>query len=149
MTRVVYTTAFTAVNSTVKIFENDVILNYSAIYATHNPFWFSQNVHSKYSVVSHFRVVQTQAILFLKSMSEKVGSDIERRWFLNDESLDRLRIDWGWRHSNSKSFYIGCDSFRHWFGCGLPLKLVGDQAHKNSYSKHVVCLVNKTVKTRT
>ena len=26
------------------------------------------------------RVVQTQAILFLKSMSERVGSDIQRRW---------------------------------------------------------------------
>ena len=27
---------------------------------------------------NHIRVVQTQAIFFLKSMSEKVGSDVER-----------------------------------------------------------------------
>ena len=32
------------------------------------------------------KVVQTQAILFLKSMSEMVGSDIERLWSLNDKS---------------------------------------------------------------
>jgi len=37
------------------------------------------------------RVVQTQAILFLKSMSERGGSDIQR--LLNHEFLDRLKID--------------------------------------------------------
>ena len=34
---------------------------------------------------------------------------------LNDEFLDRLRIDWRWRHSNSESLYVGSASFRHWF----------------------------------
>ena len=35
-------------------------------------------------VYSSLRVVQTQVILFLKSISERVGSDIERLWILND-----------------------------------------------------------------
>ena len=29
--------------------------------------------------------------------------------------LYRLKIDWIWRHWNSESFYVGSDSFRHWF----------------------------------
>ena len=44
------------------------------------------------------RVVQTQAILFLKSMSGRVGSesssDKERLWILNDKLyLYRLKVD--------------------------------------------------------
>ena len=40
------------------------------------------------------RVVQTQAILLLKSMSERVGSDMKRLWILNNNSyLYRLKID--------------------------------------------------------
>ena len=35
---------------------------------------------------SILRVVQTQVNLFLKSMSERDGSDIERFWILNDKS---------------------------------------------------------------
>ena len=53
------------------------------------------------------RVVQTEAILFLKSMSDRVGS-VQRLWH-------RMKIDWRWRHWNSVSFYVGSDSFRHWF----------------------------------
>ena len=34
---------------------------------------------------------------------------------LNDEFLDWLKIDWRCRCSNSESFYVGSDSFRHWF----------------------------------
>ena len=33
---------------------------------------------------SHLRVVQTQTILFLKPLSERVGSDIEQHRILND-----------------------------------------------------------------
>ena len=46
--------------------------------------------------------LQTQAILFLKSMSERVGSDIERLWSLSikGELLERLKIDWS--HLNSE-----------------------------------------------
>jgi len=40
---------------------------------------------------------------------------------LNDQFLDRLKIDWRWRHS--ESFYVGSACFRHWFqkqnGLGL------------------------------
>ena len=35
----------------------------------------------------NLRLVQTQAILFLKSKSESVGSDIERLYILNDISF--------------------------------------------------------------
>ena len=38
------------------------------------------------------RVVQTQAILFLKSMSERVGSDLKTTLKSKDEFLDRLKI---------------------------------------------------------
>ena len=61
------------------------------------------------------RVIQTKAILCFKLMSEKVGSDIQRRWnsmmnFLIDyESIeDDVILNW-------ESFYVGSDSFRHWF----------------------------------
>ena len=85
-------------------------------------------------------IVHTQPISFLKSFSERVGSDIERLWIwesspshfiseiifgksrirhttnpkFNAEFLDRLKIDW-WRFSNSESFYVGPNSFRHCF----------------------------------
>ena len=59
-------------------------------------------------------VVQIQAILFLKSMSERFGSDIQRLWnWILNFLIDK--IDWKWRHSKSESFYVGSDSFRHWF----------------------------------
>ena len=61
------------------------------------------------------RVVPTQTILFLQSMLERVGSDIERLWTLNDNSyLNRLKSFWIWCHLNSDSFYVGSDSYRHW-----------------------------------
>ena len=39
----------------------------------------------QFTLVISLRVVQTQAILFLKSMSERVGSDLERllNWIMN------------------------------------------------------------------
>ena len=43
-------------------------------------------------ILEFLRVVQTQAILFLKSMSERGGFDIERLWNLKDNSyLYRLK----------------------------------------------------------
>ena len=59
------------------------------------------------------RVVQTQAILFLKSMSERGGSDIER--LLNDVNVNRFSVDLEIHHSISASLYVGSDSLRHWF----------------------------------
>ena len=59
-------------------------------------------------------VLRTHFIL--KSLSERVGSDIERLWILNDYSfLCWLKIDWIWRHWISESFYVGSDLFRQWF----------------------------------
>ena len=55
------------------------------------------------------REVQTKAILFLKSMSESVGSDILYVTY-NDSEIDR-RL----RFLNSESFYVGSDSIRHLF----------------------------------
>ena len=43
--------------------------------------------------ISFLRVVWTETFLFLKSLSDRVGSDIERLWILNDEFLNRLKID--------------------------------------------------------
>ena len=42
-------------------------------------------------------------------------SRIRQTMMLKNELLDRLEIDWRLRHSNSESFYVGTDSFRHWF----------------------------------
>ena len=50
------------------------------------------------------RVVQTQAILFLKSMSERVGSDIERLWnWISRSTQNRLKMG---SFLNSKSLYV-------------------------------------------
>ena len=38
-----------------------------------------EGVTTKERIKGNLRVVQTQAILFLKSMSQRVGSDIQRR----------------------------------------------------------------------
>ena len=68
-------------------------------------------------------VVQTRTILFSKSMSEKVGSDMKRLWiwmmnfWIESKSIEYL---------NSESFYVSSDFFRHcfekmkWLGPGLP-----------------------------
>ena len=51
------------------------------------------------SAVKTLRVVQPQSISILKSLSERVESDIERHRILNDYSyLYRLKIDLRWRH---------------------------------------------------
>ena len=66
------------------------------------------------------RIVRTQAILFLKSMSERVGSDIQRLWiWMMNFMIDSKSI----HDSNSESF-----SFRQWFlkwiGSGLSLRKI-------------------------
>ena len=53
------------------------------------------------------RVVQTQAISFLKSMSERAGSDIERLWILITSFSIEIH------HSIPASLYVGSDPFRH------------------------------------
>ena len=72
------------------------------------------------------RVVQTQAILFLKSMSELDGSDIERLWnLLSKSSKNRLE-------TKSIIFRVVSSRIRlfptliskiKWVGSGLPLKI--------------------------
>ena len=63
--------------------------------------WFQRSLEKLW-------VDQTQAILFLKSMSERVGSDIERPWIW-------MTIDLEVHHSISASLYVGFHSFRQWF----------------------------------
>ena len=53
----------------------------------------------------------SSAILCLKLISEKVGSDMERLWIWMTSSS----IDFESRNSISESFYIGSVSFRYWF----------------------------------
>ena len=76
----------------------------------------SVTVHVATNVFSNanrlFRVVQTKAILFLKSMSERVGSDIERLWIW---IFSRFLVDLEINHSISESLYVGSASFRQWF----------------------------------
>ena len=58
------------------------------------------------------RVVQIESILFLKSKSERDGSNIQRLWnWMMNFQIDQTSI----ADSNSESFYAGSDSFRHWF----------------------------------
>ena len=50
--------------------------------------------HQNIEVCQGLRAVQTQLISLFKSLSERVGSDIERLWIWNDNSgLYRLKID--------------------------------------------------------
>ena len=80
--------------------------------------WFLKNI---------LRVVQTQSILFLKSMSENVGSVIERLWnSMTSHSIDFETIQIWVIIENSESWYAGSESFRQWFqkkwiGSELPL----------------------------
>ena len=71
------------------------------------------------------RIVETQAILFLKTMSEIVGSNIEWLWIWIIQSI------LGW--SKNSSFYFRVVVCRNrlfptmiskikWLGCGLPLR---------------------------
>ena len=62
----------------------------------------------KLIILSLLRVVQTQAILFLISMSEIGGSDIER---LGNRMMD-FQIESKWIEDlNSESLYVGSVSF--------------------------------------
>ena len=50
--------------------------------------------HQNIEVCQGLRAVHTQFISFFKSLSERVGSDIEQLWILNDNSdIYRLKID--------------------------------------------------------
>ena len=73
------------------------------------------------------RVVHNLDISFLKSMSERVGSDIERLWIWMKVSF---RIDTRWRHSK---FRVVLSRIRlsptlfskiNWLSSGLPLKFI-------------------------
>ena len=83
---------------------------------------------STFFQIKVLRVIKTQSISFLKSLSEGVGSDLERLLILNDISYRcRLKIDRMLCDFNSESFYVGSDLFRNWFKKlkwlepGLPL----------------------------
>ena len=71
-----------------KIHENLHCLHVGKILKNFLTIWFSatklrsEGVFQNYTYVCS-RVVQTQAILFLKSMSDRVRSDIERLWILS------------------------------------------------------------------
>ena len=77
---------------------------------------FSKNHDKFYSDFEKFKgSANPNHFIFLKSMSEKVGSEIVYGT-KNDSVIELLdQIDWGWRHWNSESSYVGSDSFRHWF----------------------------------
>ena len=54
----------------------------------------NKNRYQLIEISTRLRVVQIQANLFLKSLSERVGSDMERDWIWNDKLyLYRLKID--------------------------------------------------------
>ena len=70
------------------------------------------NISNQIFWCKNSRVAHTQPILFLKSMSERGGSDMERLkiWIFN-----RFWVDLEIHHSISESLYVGSVSFRHWF----------------------------------
>ena len=55
---------------------------------------------------------EVQPILSLKSMSERVGSDIKWIWI---GICNRCWVDLEIHYSISESLYVGSDFFRHWF----------------------------------
>ena len=69
-----------------------------------------------WSLSEILRVVQTKAILLLKSMSERGGSDIERlwNWISRSTQNDAISLSWSW-NSILGSFYVGSAKFQHWF----------------------------------
>ena len=70
----------------------------------------SQKIYLR-TVSKNLRVVQTQAIFFMKSVSDKFGSDIERlRNSISRSTQIRLRVGpTRWGHFHSESFYVGSD----------------------------------------
>ena len=59
-----------------------------------------------------FKPFSTQAILLLRSMSEKLGSDLRRLWnWIMNFKIDSKSI----KDSNPESLYVVSDPFRHWF----------------------------------
>ena len=63
---------------------------------------------------SKLRVVQTKVILFLESMSERGGSDIERLWIWMISYIQSI-LSRSRNTSISEPLYVGSASFRHWF----------------------------------
>ena len=60
-----------------------------------------------------FKRSPDKSILFLKSMSESGGSDIERLWiWMASSSLDSESI---YKFTIISSLYVGSTTFRHWF----------------------------------
>ena len=59
-----------------------------------------------FRLISILRVVQTQVIYLMPDR-------LQHKTTPNNEFLDRFKIYWRWRHSNSESFYVGSYSFRH------------------------------------
>ena len=67
---------------------------------------------SKFFRIKFLRVVQTKGILFLKSMSDKVGSTIKRLWI---GIFNRFWVDLEIHYPILELLYVGSDFFRHWF----------------------------------
>ena len=94
-----------------KIHENLQCLHVGKILKNFLIIWFSttklrfEGVFQNYNYVC-LRVDQTQAIIFLKSMSDGVGSDIERLWMLS-RSRNSAQLYF-------RAMYVGSASFRHW-----------------------------------
>ena len=87
------------------------------------------------------RVVQTQAILSLKSMSEKVGSDIERLWIWIMSSSIGFQSIWklnsGVVLCRIRPFPTLIEEIK-WLGSGLPLTL---KAWRANYGVWVIPVV--------
>ena len=87
--------------------------------------WNTQNcARNEKPYFENLRVVQTQAILFLKSMSERGGSDLERLWnWISTSTQSRLKM------TLLKLRVVLCwirlfptlNQKIKWFGSGLPL----------------------------
>ena len=78
-------------------------------------FWLSVKIPIFLNKIYFLRVVQTQANLIPKFMSERVGSDKHRLWnsiFTFQIDLESINDD---LQSNLGPFNVGSDSFRHWF----------------------------------
>ena len=72
---------------------------------------FYKNLHLKCNSDTSYFILETNV-----GKSRIRHNDSENFILLsNDEFLDWLKIDWSSRHSDSDSFYVGSDSFRHWF----------------------------------
>ena len=75
----------------------------------------TEDLDQKKSQILHYilRLIKnSKAILFLKSISERGGSDILQLWIW---ASNVFLVDLEIRNSISESLYVGSASFRHWF----------------------------------